>query len=85
MLCGDSAIQKFQKIVELPQVLFMDEVPYADKIFGVPVAMQHQVPTDTVRRTTDACDSDVKNAKHQSSRQSKRRHRFPRVGSSIEW
>ena len=55
------AIQEIQKIVELPQMLFMDEVvgmpgkcvrlrqlpqiQYIDKIVGVPVMMQHQVPT----------------------------------------
>ena len=25
------------------------QIPYTDKIFGVPVEMQHQVPTDPVR------------------------------------
>ena len=35
------------------------QIQYIVKIFGVPVARQHQVPTVPVRRTTDACDSDV--------------------------
>ena len=42
-----------QKTFTLPQI------QYIDKIVGVAVAMQHQVPTAPVQRTTDACDSDV--------------------------
>ena len=37
----------------------LPQIQYIDKIVGVPMAMQHKVPTAPVRRTTDVCDSDV--------------------------
>ena len=48
-----SVVMNTQKTMTLPQI------QHIDKIVGVAVAMQHQVPTAPVRRTTDACDSDV--------------------------
>ena len=60
-LCGDArcgeiqvrATQTRKNTWKLPQI------PYTNKILGVPVAMQHQDPTVAVSTTTDACDSDV--------------------------
>ena len=40
---GRCVRQTRKKTWKLPQI------PHFDKIFGVPVAMQHQVPTVTVR------------------------------------
>ena len=37
----------------------LPQIQYIDKIVGVAVAVQHQVPTAPVQRTRDACDSDV--------------------------
>ena len=40
----------------------MPQIQNIDKIVGVAVTMQRQVPTAPVRGTTDACDSDVQKA-----------------------
>ena len=48
-MCDSNA----QKTLTLPQI------QHIDKIIGVLVAMQHQIPTAPVRRTTDACDPDA--------------------------
>ena len=38
------------------------QIQYIEKIVGVAVTMQRQVPTAPVRGTTDACDPDVQKA-----------------------
>ena len=43
----------------MQKTLTLLQIQYIDKIVGVAVAIQRQVPTAAVRRTTDACDSDV--------------------------
>ena len=50
VLKGRCARFRQQKTLTLPQI------QYIDKIVGVAVAMQHQVPTAPVRRTTEARD-----------------------------
>ena len=40
----------------------LPQIQYIDKIVGVAVTMQRQVPTTPVRGTTDVCDQDVQKA-----------------------